>query len=943
MDLQGDTPVTLTSKQHRSKLLDCLYTLQQSHKACDINIKCDSLIIPVHRLVLAATLEKFQAEKSWKTKRVWNIDHLNLNQDELSKIVRFLYTGCLMIQNSKVQDYLNYFKALELSEGIALCKDLISDMTSQSETSKQETIQTKRIKDHSTKNSTIVKSKNKKPKTSVSKGIECDGSIIKAKGVDTPKRKRGRPQIYETSTCKDPIKNIETSSDKNIDEPYGTSVKHYHTRKATQREKETQVGSTKDAVNASRKRRHAEIATSEGGQLQEKTSQVVENPVPNVKSSNETPFINDSESSKKSKTSIPQDIEAQHQKSKTSTIGDNSSPNISSTKLGVNCEEESEKNNPSPTKFQHRKCRKCSQTFDTHSQLVQHRKEHLVGNWNSRYKCNLCSFKDRRKLGLDRHKFHKHGVPFDKEKYVILKCEVENCKYQTIDIHVFKSHQTSHKKEEPFKCKVCEKTFKRKGALDVHQRLHIDSRPFKCPDCDKSFTQASNLQSHVAASHQKGKKFMCDQCPYGSLGRKEFAFHMFNHHKVPLPNNYVDKILTCDQCSYTCFRPVAMKQHKITHTGEKLFMCTYCGQRLANRTSLRVHIRYSHTGERPEKCEHCGMGFVDTGKLKQHVRVKHTEVGVKNFQCPHCDYRCAMKGNLGKHIKSLHSHQDNKSPHCNQGNKHNKSIDGNKGNEHNKLDESRAIKKTITNQDLKDKEYLDTDRKMSVEYMEPEKLPSVSMFCSSGEASYLGSDTGLGISSHTVSATGSLNVEPSPVQVSPLFSVLQPHPIQQPYPILMHSTTQLISPPAMYMTDTYQRDNNQGSQDTMTGPLGNMMSNQSAFSSSDQREVMSPQSIHSQESISTITTQSPGAFKNPSGQNMTSPLDDQGQKSLCVSSGSNLVLSSTPSIQHNASPGGHTEVHSTEGGSDPSPIDPYGAHGYNVATAVNVLMHGFRY
>lgn len=52
----------------------------------------------------------------------------------------------------------------------------------------------------------------------------------------------------------------------------------------------------------------------------------------------------------------------------------------------------------------------------------------------------------------------------------------------------------------PFKCSICNKSFKRKTNLKTHHRIHLKNKPFQCSICHKSFTQKHRYVQHSCSS-----------------------------------------------------------------------------------------------------------------------------------------------------------------------------------------------------------------------------------------------------------------------------------------------------------------------------------------------------------------------------------------------------------------------------------------------------------
>ncbi|CAL4242769.1 unnamed protein product, partial [Meganyctiphanes norvegica] len=74
-------------------------------------------------------------------------------------------------------------------------------------------------------------------------------------------------------------------------------------------------------------------------------------------------------------------------------------------------------------------------------------------------------------------------------------------------------------------------------------------------------------------------------------------------------------------------------ENVLTHTGEKPYQCSQCGETFSRKSSLIIHHR-THTGEKPYQCSQCDKAFSQKNNLVLHQR---THTGKKPYQCSQCD------------------------------------------------------------------------------------------------------------------------------------------------------------------------------------------------------------------------------------------------------------------------------------------------------------------
>ena len=267
-------------------------------------------------------------------------------------------------------------------------------------------------------------------------------------------------------------------------------------------------------------------------------------------------------------------------------------------------------------------CRFCDKTFTQGASLKRHKLQHE----ERKEKCGTCG-----------KKFH--------DKYDMMKHE--------------KTHATSVVMFIPYEtpCNICSMTFASIAKIKQHNEYHHpDSKitykkpkmVFACTNCGKILKDGYQLKLHLSR-HDKKENYMkekkkeeeikivntccsyegkaphrCDQCQKCFTRSKFLLKHMrqSSKHGAKRPIFKRDKI--CNICEAQFHSHSTLKQHQITHTGEKLFACPTCDKKFSQSGTLLRHKR-SHTGEKNHQCLECGKAYGQKGELIKHNQRIHGE------------------------------------------------------------------------------------------------------------------------------------------------------------------------------------------------------------------------------------------------------------------------------------------------------------------------------
>ncbi|XP_077454110.1 zinc finger protein 407 isoform X1 [Stigmatopora argus] len=315
------------------------------------------------------------------------------------------------------------------------------------------------------------------------------------------------------------------------------------------------------------------------------------------------------------------------------------------------------------------KCTKCTDRFETEKELFIHIKEK---HDELLRQVNKYVIEDTEQINREREEHQGNEC-----KYCGKVCKSSNSM-------AFLAHIRTHTGSKPFLCKICHFATAQLGDARNHVKRHLGMREYRCDICGWAFVMKKHLSTHLLGKHgigqRKERKFECKLCERSFSEKWALNNHLKLHsgekpYKCPWPS-----------CHYAFLNLSAMKDHYRTHTGEKTFLCDLCGFAGGTRHALTKHRR-QHTGERPFKCKLCNFASTTQSHLSRHSRVHtgekpyrcpwcdyrsncaenirkhilHTgkHEGVKMYNCPKCDYGTNSPIEFRNHLKAIHPEIEN--------------------------------------------------------------------------------------------------------------------------------------------------------------------------------------------------------------------------------------------------------------------------------------------
>ncbi|XP_058458364.1 zinc finger protein 595-like [Malaya genurostris] len=283
----------------------------------------------------------------------------------------------------------------------------------------------------------------------------------------------------------------------------------------------------------------------------------------------------------------------------------------------------------------------CSEEFLTKSALATHRSAH------GRVCCRLCSRTFETQSDLMQHRREDHKMT---GKEAGISCRTCHQRYADHDA-LLKHRSEDHPMEIPLECDVCKATFASPVALRAHKREHQRVILYNCPNCRETYNSQLLLETHMKDVHADCKNHVCYLCGSGYPTRKQLVSHLGRHRNPQrrtnsnMPGNYM-----CDICGKEFNFRITLKRHVFNfHDHDRKFQCEVCEKTLVSAEGLKLHMR-SHSEDQLVMCELCGKGFSQPYRLREHM-IRHSREANEQ-RCHICNRAFRDPNKLELHLKS---------------------------------------------------------------------------------------------------------------------------------------------------------------------------------------------------------------------------------------------------------------------------------------------------
>jgi len=261
----------------------------------------------------------------------------------------------------------------------------------------------------------------------------------------------------------------------------------------------------------------------------------------------------------------------------------------------------------------------CGKWFVKQETLRRHKKSHSQQERNFRCSYEGCKEAYFRNQHLQRHikRVHQRIVATG-----VFKCPEDGCTV-SFDTKLSLQNHARIKHSDPtlskLLCSFCPKVFYKKWQVKEHQAVHTNLSPFKCPLCEESFKTYHDFKRHTKVAHASPSSKKVHTCLEKDCGLVFEKWSSLVEHRKKSHSSTV-----CPKCNkiYDKWR---IKAHlKIHDETREVFECTVegCPRYYFFPKNLKQHVKSAHEGK-GHICDICNRKLSTKQKLLEHKKTWH--------------------------------------------------------------------------------------------------------------------------------------------------------------------------------------------------------------------------------------------------------------------------------------------------------------------------------
>ena len=165
------------------------------------------------------------------------------------------------------------------------------------------------------------------------------------------------------------------------------------------------------------------------------------------------------------------------------------------------------------------------------------------------------------KIFMDKSELHKHKLLEHSDDNVIVKerfyCKYKGCNKYYDTKFGYQRHIKQHIR--PYKCDYCDKSFATNMDKKYHEKIHLKLYDQLCVYCGKSFIHPQTLRKHINDKHNNINLYKCRIC--NKIFKRKYSLKMHYQTHLSFTNHIIKSYYICIKCDTSFVTKSNLNKH----------------------------------------------------------------------------------------------------------------------------------------------------------------------------------------------------------------------------------------------------------------------------------------------------------------------------------------------------------------------------------------------